>query len=285
MTETKRQVPATIQAHAGTGLMLNSIEDIQRAARLFIASGVFAEKDMERDMAKACIKIIAGQELGLKPFQAMRGIDIVKGQPMFKYQLVGAKIKESGRYDFKPIEVSNTRAAIQFYDHGKPVFLSEFTMEDAKRQELAGKDNYKRIPKDMLYARALTNGANKVCPEIFFQQCYSPEDFGEASGEILPTEADIVEPTSVLPSFIPIFPSREDWHALRAAIEKTGADMFEVEKFIADNKGKIPNATVYERLKHLYCGEAIHDESDRDTDVDAGAELDEGFRNAVDGDN
>ena len=277
MTENKK-LPAPIQAKMGSGLQLTTIDDIQRAAKLFIASGMFAEKNLERDMATACVKLIAGQELGLSPFQSMRGIDIVKGQPTFRYQLVGAKIKQSGRYDFKPVEVSATRAAIEFYDHGRPVYLSEFTIEDAKRQELAGKDNYRKFPRDMLYARALTNGANKVCPEIFFAQCYSPEDFGETSGEMFATEADVTvqEPEPLRTTAWA--PTTDDWYALRKEAEEKGCDMLEFETFVQANKGKgLGPAGIYNRTKELFLG-GHNDEPNSD---DIGADLDSGFADAI----
>ena len=266
---TEKQVPATIHTGVGTGLQLHTIEDIQRAAKLFIASGMFAEKNMEADMAKACVKLIAGQELGLSAFQSMRGIDIVQGQAVFRYQLVGAKIKQTGRYDFRPVEVSAKRAAIQFYDNGRPVFLSEFTMEDAKAQELAGKSNYKKIPKDMLFARALTNGANKVCPEIYFSPCYSPEDFGQASGEILPTAADIEEVEAIerlpIPDTKPWLPTVEDWENLKADAMLNGTDTREFDRFVNSQKGKgLGPAGIFNKTKEMYIKESIRHEPDTD---------------------
>ena len=275
----KKQLPATIKAAMGTGLVLNTIEDLQRAAKLFIASGIFAERDVERDMAKVCVKLIAGQELGLKPFQAMRGIDIVQGQPTFRYQLVGAKIKQSKRYDFRPVEVSAVRAAIQFFDGGVPVYLSEFTMEDAKAQGLANKDGYKKMPADMLYARALTKGANKVCPEIFFVQCYAPEDFGEASGEMLHTEADIAEVIAPVQAWKP---SQQDWVELRAEVEAAGADMLEFQRFIDANKGKgLGAAGIFLRTKELFLGEHANEHDDT---AERERELDDLFHIAIDND-
>lgn len=204
MTEEKKMLPS-IAVEQNRGLILTGIEDVQRVAKLFLASGMFSEKNGEQDMAKACVKIIAGQEMGLLPFQAMRGLDMIQGTPAFKYQLVGAKIKSSRRYDFKPILANETKAQVQFYDRGQPVYLSEYTMDMAKKEGLGGKDAYNKRPADMLYARALTKGANKVCPEIFFGQCYSPEDFGAQSGDVfvtdlggdLPDSADTIEATIV----------------------------------------------------------------------------------------
>jgi hypothetical protein len=183
---TDKQLPMKLEK-----IQIKTIEDLKSIAKIFVDSGIFPEKsDSNLDMARTCVKIMAGQELGLEPFQAMRSIDVFQGQTSFRYQLIGAKVKQSGRYDFKPVEVSAKVAKIQFYDTGKPVYLSEFTMEDAQQQGLAGKDAYKKNPADMLYARALTKGVNKVCPEVMMQPAYVEGDFGEA-----PIDAESTEVT------------------------------------------------------------------------------------------
>lgn len=194
MSEDKK---AMIAIAPSQGLALTTLDDVYRSAKMFVQSGMFGSPETsEVNMAKACVKIIAGQELGLKPFQAMRGIDVINGQPAYRYQLVAAKVKQSGRYDFKTIESTKKIARIQFYDRGVPDFLSEFSMQDAVDQQLAGKDGYKKFPADMLFARAMTKGVNKVCPEIFFGECYTPEDFGHHGGQVI-VETEVVETKEV----------------------------------------------------------------------------------------
>lgn len=158
---------------------ITTLSDLKEMAAMFVKSGIFNEKAGEVDLAKAAIKILAGRELGLPPFQAMRNIDLFNGQTSFKYQFIAAKVKQSGRYDFSPVEVSDKKASVQFFDKGKPVYLSTFTWDDANRQGLTSKDSWKRNPPDMLFARALTKGVNKVCPEVMLQPAYAEGDFGE----------------------------------------------------------------------------------------------------------
>jgi hypothetical protein len=193
MSEDKKHLPMVMDRQYG--IVVGNSDELQRLARIFVSSKMFAEKDGDEALARASVKILAGQEIGVKPFQAMRNIDIIQGTPAYRYQLVAAKVKQSKRYDFSPVESTDKVAKIQFYDRGKPVFLSVFTMEDATKQGLAGKDGYKRMPADMLYARAMTKGVNKVCPEVFFGECYSPEDFGEASAEGFSIEVEATETT------------------------------------------------------------------------------------------
>lgn len=166
-----RQLPAVNAAPAaGTALMFQpgELDEIQRVGKLMQATNCFkSSEDPAADMAICCMKIIAGKEFGLGPFAALRGIHIIKGKPGLDYKVVGAKIKQSGRYDYKPVLVSPTACKIQFFVDGEPYYLSEFTMAQATTAGYSGRDKYKQIPHVMLFARCLTEGANFVCPELF----------------------------------------------------------------------------------------------------------------------
>ena len=56
-------------------------------------------------------------------------------------------------------------------------YAATFTMDDAVRAGLAGKDNWTKYPKTMLYNRALTECARTVCPEII-TGLYTPDELG-----------------------------------------------------------------------------------------------------------
>ena len=50
-------------------------------------------------------------------------------------------------------------------------------MEDATQARLSG-DNWSKYPKNMLFARALTNGAKWYTPDVFGGAIYEPEELG-----------------------------------------------------------------------------------------------------------
>ena len=56
-------------------------------------------------------------------------------------------------------------------ESGKPI-----TMEDAKRAGLLGKTSWQRYPEDMLFARALSRGARRFCPDALGGAIYTPEE-------------------------------------------------------------------------------------------------------------
>jgi hypothetical protein len=170
--------------------------DVFALGRVFAASGYFQDA---RDAAQATVKILAGRELGLPPFASMTGIHIIKGRPTMGANLIAARIKASGKYNYRIIEHTDQACRIAFLEGGEQVGVSEFTLADAKK---AGTQNLERYPKNMLFARALTNGARWFTPDLFVTGVYTPEEMGsnvDSEGEVvsLPTPPPTAPPAAL----------------------------------------------------------------------------------------
>ena len=162
-----------------TDLMLPgylSGEDVKAWAQVFVASGMFKDT---KGLAQAMVKIQAGQELGLPPFAAMRGFDVIDGKPAPNAGLVGAMVKRSARYDYRIVASDATECAISFLEGGEDIGLATYTIEEAKAAGLAGKANWKKYAADMLFARCLSRGARRFCPDLFLGSVYVPEELGD----------------------------------------------------------------------------------------------------------
>jgi hypothetical protein len=156
--------------------------DPMRLGEVFAKSGWFKDST---DPAKAVVKIIAGRELGLGPMASMVGINIIEGKPALSANLLATQVKRHPAYDFIPREITDTQARIEFFQNGELIGTSEFTMADAERAGIAGKQNFKRYPKAMLFARALSQGVRWYCPDVTAgAPAYVPEELGaEVDGE------------------------------------------------------------------------------------------------------
>lgn len=152
-----------------------TLPEIIQIARYFAASGLF--KDVKNE-AQAIAKILAGQEIGIGPMQAISSIHIVDGRPCLDATLVGAKIRQSGRYDYRVITTNEQECVLHFFDRNDFVGASSFTMAEAARAGLANKTTWKSYPQDMLRSRALTRGARTYAPEVFGGAVYTPEEIG-----------------------------------------------------------------------------------------------------------
>ena len=150
-------------------------KEIEWIAQAFIASGYI--KDAQ-SFGQAVTKIVAGLEIGVAPFQAMRGMDIIGGEPQLSAGLVGALVKRSGKYDYRVRTSNEEECVLDWYQDGELVGESMFSMADAQRAKLV-KGAWLTYPRSMLFSRALTAGARMHCPDVFGGAVYGA---GELNG-------------------------------------------------------------------------------------------------------
>jgi hypothetical protein len=111
------------------------------------------------------IIVLYGQELGLSPIQSIQAIYVVNGKPQLAGQLWLAKLTEAGHeYEIVHGQGSCT-VTITRGDNGRS-HTETFTLDDAKRANLAGKDIWKSYPKRMLMWRAVSDCASVICPDV-----------------------------------------------------------------------------------------------------------------------
>lgn len=146
--------------------------DVFQLGKVFAQSGFFADA---RDESKAIVKILAGQELGISPFTAMTSIHVIQGKPSVSAGLMAQAVKASAKYDYRVLEHTEALCALEFYEHGQAVGVSRFDIKDAQR---AGTQNLQKYARNMLFARAISNGVKFYCPDVFTSAVYTPEELG-----------------------------------------------------------------------------------------------------------
>lgn len=127
-----------------------------------------------------------GRELGFPTMQSFHYIIPIQGKLSLSAKATGALLRKGGvKYftiedgywvypdgsaspviksldDQKPID---QRTTIMFIRDGIEERCT-FTWKDAEKQGLTTKDNWKRMPKEMLYARCLAKGANRIGADL-----------------------------------------------------------------------------------------------------------------------
>lgn len=133
---------------------------------VFVQSGLFPDI---KTKAQAAVKILAGKELGLTPFQSMASIYIVSGRLSLTSQAMSSLIKKSNKYDYLVTKIDETECSIDFFsidnNEKTKIGTSTFNLKDAARCGLANKETFKSYPRNLLFARALSNGARFYCPD------------------------------------------------------------------------------------------------------------------------
>jgi len=144
------------------------MRELKEVAEVFIQSGSFTDV---KQAAQAMVKIMAGAELGFSPIVSMTGVHFFNGKVSLGANLIASLIKDSGKYEYKITEHTAEACAVEFYQKinnelkslGVPV---RYTIAEASKAGLTGKDNWKKYPADMLFAACIRQGARRYCGDI-----------------------------------------------------------------------------------------------------------------------
>lgn len=144
---------------------------ITSLSEIFAQSGYFSDA---RGAAQAAVKILAGRELGLKPIESMTGINIIKGKVSLSAVVMASVLKRTPGYDYKVLEHNEKGCKIEFTRNGQSLGVSKFDEDDARQAGLLSGDNYKKYPRNMYFARTMSNGIRWFCPEVLGGPAYTP---------------------------------------------------------------------------------------------------------------
>lgn len=151
----------------GGSIQLRNLEEYLKFGEVLYKSGYFSDI---KSAAQAVVKMVAGAEMGFGPMASLNGVYIQGGRPSFMANLVASAIKRNG-YDYTIDVLDNTECKVTFHSRGgKLLGVSHFTMADAVQAGLTTGSNahsWKKFPRNMLFSRALTNGARWYTPDIF----------------------------------------------------------------------------------------------------------------------
>lgn len=184
-------------------IQADELETIQRTGKLLAASGYFdAKGEGPQAIAMMATKILAGREMGFGPFASVNGVHIIQGKPTIGANLMAAAVKGSGRYDYRVTVMEDDCCTIEFYEwvdkRKERVGVSGFTMKDAEKAGVLNNQTWKKFPRNMLFARAMSNGVRWYCPDIFSGNAvYVPEELGaevDGEGNVIDTTYTVTQP-------------------------------------------------------------------------------------------
>lgn len=174
--------------------------DTLTVAKMLAESGFFGEV---KQAGQALAKILAGAELGVGPIASLMGVYYQQGKVTYSANIMASAVKRSGRYSYRIRELTDSVCRLEF-SSGSDTFESAFSLEDAKKGQLLdgpNKGNWAKWPRNMLFARAMSNGCKWFCPDVFGGVTpYTPDELGAEvvvsdDGEMRPIQAEDVEPT------------------------------------------------------------------------------------------
>ena len=201
---------------------------------------------------QALAVILMGRELGIGPTTALSNIIISTGKPTLGAALVGALIQKSGRYGYTVTEMTDQKVSVAFYENAgvsapgapsagrTPLGVSTFTLQDALKARLGNSPTWQQYPRNLLLARAITNGARWYCPEVFGGAVYDPEEVAPFGGTLpapVPDEewqsrADEPTPATFTPSSSAV--------ASNGVTLEMLLETFTAEQILSANGGNLP---------------------------------------------
>lgn len=147
-------------------MMIRSIPEADTLSeKLALATTMSA--DLFQKPANIMAVIMAGAELGIPPMASIDGIYLVQGKPVFSADLKVAIVMRSAHCEyFRRISADDTEATYATRRRGSPEQRLTWTMDQARKAGINGKENWRHHPRQMLSARCKAELAADVYPDV-----------------------------------------------------------------------------------------------------------------------
>lgn len=166
--------PAPLALSVSGAIVLNGLGDVFQLARALANARGFVPRAYLGDENAIAAAILTGIELGIGPMEALRVIHMVDGKPTLAADYMLARAIRAGvRIEW---EQCDDRAAVLRLDRFGTRHTHAFTIEEAQRAGLVGKDNWKKYPAAMLRARCIAAALRAFSPDVLGAGVYLAEE-------------------------------------------------------------------------------------------------------------
>src|SRR5579872_1535656 len=153
----------------------SSTEMLTNEQLRYIASTDFVPKNLRGNLPAILACVATGRALGIPDMAALRSIHIVDGKATFSAELMVSLVRKRGHSITGRIGDGKATVTGKRGDNGDEMSVV-WTMEMADRAGLLGKDNWKKYPDSMLWARAVSQLCRMLFADVFAGQTYTPDE-------------------------------------------------------------------------------------------------------------
>lgn len=183
-----------------------SFQDLQGMAQAIAKSGLFGMKTPDQALAL----MLVAQAEGQHPATITQDYDIIQGRAARKTHSVLARFQQMGG-TVEWHELSDRVADATFSHKAGGKLRIQWTIEQAQKAGLTGKDNWKNYPRAMLRARCIAEGIRAVYPAALGGMMVSEE-----AQDLTPAETKQIDPaTGEIMQAKPARPALEPYPAER----------------------------------------------------------------------
>ena len=180
-------------------------KDLDEAMRFadMLASASIVPKDYIGKPGNVLVALQWGMELGLQPMQAMQSIAVINGRPSLWGDAMLALVKAHPAFEWIKEECDGAVATCTIKRRGEPEVVQSFSLEEAKRAGLTGKQGpWTQYPKRMLQMRARGFALRDAFPDAL-RGVVSAEEARDTPTERDMGAAEVVSSRPAAPAALP----------------------------------------------------------------------------------
>lgn len=221
-------------------------KDLDEAMRFadMLAGSSIVPKDYIGKPGNCLVAIQWGMELGLQPMQAMQSIAVINGRPSLWGDAMLALVKAHPAFEWIKEECDGNVATCTIKRRGEPEVVQSFSLEEAKRAGLTGKQGpWTQYPKRMLQMRARGFALRDAFPDAL-RGVVSAEEARDTPAERDMGAAEVVSSRPAQPAALPDYSQSAfadnlpKWSALMQSGAKTADQIIA----IVSTKGALSDA-------------------------------------------
>ena len=221
-------------------------KDLDEAMRFadMLAGSSIVPKDYIGKPGNCLVAIQWGMELGLQPMQAMQSIAVINGRPSLWGDAMLALVKAHPAFEWIKEECDGNVATCTIKRRGEPEVVQSFSLEEAKRAGLTGKQGpWTQYPKRMLQMRARGFALRDAFPDAL-RGVVSAEEARDTPTERDMGAAEVVSTRPAQPAALPDYSQSAfadnlpKWSALMQSGAKTADQIIA----IVSTKGALSDA-------------------------------------------
>lgn len=154
----------------------------------YIAPTEFVPSDLRNKPASVAAAMMRANELGISPLQGLAQIHVINGRPGLAAELMRALVQSHG-HEIWTEELTVTKVTLCGQRKGSShVSKVTWTMDDAERAGLKGKEPWRKFPRAMLLARATGELCRLNFADVLAGMSYTVEELEEWVGDEPPAE-------------------------------------------------------------------------------------------------
>ena len=161
---TSNEIAIREQPHDEVDSWTAVMPDVVKLAE-YVANTDFVPKALRGKPAAIAAAILSGREMNIGPMRALAHVHMIEGRPSLSAEQKRAAALAAG-HEISYVETGTTRCIVKGRRKGSDEWTQvTWTIDDAQKASLAGRENWRKWPRRMLQARATGELVDLLFPD------------------------------------------------------------------------------------------------------------------------